>query len=305
MTKLVSHSIRCLAALVLVAFALAEPASANHDEQTYGVEAAKRVQRLVREMPTQTQVMSTATLLLALGIEPEESLKSLADSRDYFLGVLTGIRDGNPELGVVKETHEEVLEALAEVEESWVPFGNIVEGILETKQATAENVKEMARLNVSLLGVTEEVVEAFEEAYLEGRIASILLPMTEVAERQTLLIQKMAKEFFLVAHGQDAVVGRRSLGRTIKAFDRILSALISGEKSLRIYERDIMVVPPPTREIEAQLSRVKQIWDEVRPILKSAGQGTKPSVEDITQVAELVEPLYEEMESAADLYEDL
>ncbi len=273
--------------------------------KTYDIDKATSAQRLIGELPTKTQVMTTAVLLHALAIEPEENLASLAESRDYYRRVLRDFRYGNSELGLVKATDHEFLESLAGVEHLWAPFDVVVERILVSGQATPGDVTELARLNEILLEVSEEIVESFEETYIRGATSSILLPITETAERQTLLIQKMAKEFFLVAYGHDVAANREKLSETIADFDNVLAGLILGDRSVRVGGRDVKMLSAPTGKINAQLLRVRQMWGEFMPIVRSTAQGATPSERDIASLVDLIEPFYELMKSAADMYEDL
>ncbi len=84
-----------------------------------------------------------------------------------------------------------------------------------------------------------------------------------LAGRQRMLTQKMAKEAVFIANGFDV---REDIEKTQQLFERTLNSLIDGDKELGL--------PPATTDnIRHQLQKVKGLWDKFKPDIIAAANG--------------------------------
>lgn len=117
-----------------------------------------------------------------------------------------------------------------------------------------------------------------------------------LAGRQRMLTQKMAKESLLVAADIDADANRKALGETVALFETTLKGLRDGDAALGL--------PKTTNErVVKQLDTVKALFEETKPVFTRAVSGTKPSAADLAILADKSVPLLDEMNRAVQLYE--
>lgn len=117
-----------------------------------------------------------------------------------------------------------------------------------------------------------------------------------LAGRQRMLTQKMAKEALLIAADIDADANRKSLGDTVGLFEKTLAGLRDGDASAGL--------PQTTNErIVKQLDAVKSIFDESKPVFTKIAGGEKPGPADLTAIADKNVPLLDAMNKAVQLYE--
>jgi hypothetical protein len=117
-----------------------------------------------------------------------------------------------------------------------------------------------------------------------------------LAGRQRMLTQKMAKETLLIAADVDAAANRKLLGETVALFEATLKGLRDGDTATGL--------PQTTNErIVKQLDAVKSLFDEINPMFASAAGGGTPSTADLTVIVEKNVPLLDEMNKAVKMYE--
>jgi len=99
-------------------------------------------------------------------------------------------------------------------------------------------------LIIIIVGLSLTVVYVHQSMKSDGKIINI-------AGKQRMLIQKMTKEAFMVASGDEKY--RKTLNETAQIFDTTLNNLIYGNKELGI--------PPAPDEVKQQLLKVKEMWE--------------------------------------------
>ena len=196
-----------------------------------------------------TQKMSKESLLVALGIDRENNLQKLAESRTLFDRMLKGLRHGDALLGLPETTEPEVLDRLSKVEELWPLLHSAIRTSLTRGKVSAHQVETIAELNLPLLSAMEETVSAYARAAQKGALVSVLTVAINLSGRQRMLTQKMSKEVFLIAYGLDERASRRNLADSIALFDQTLHGLIYGNN-------DLGLLPAPTAEIKGQMREV-------------------------------------------------
>ncbi len=267
-------------------------------ERLMSADQAKSSLRFVREMPTQSQKMSVHVLLIALGVDVEQQVKALTESREEFLKVLHALRNGNEEAGVPVIDDRDLTKALIEIEGSWPQFDQIVQAALKTKKVKGENVAALAALNGPLLAATEEAAEAFAKRIGVGNTGSILMPITDQAEQQTLRLQQMFKHSLLIVYGHQPSDNQAALAGHLAQFDRVLIGLRYGDPELKL-------LPAVTPQISAQLDRVIAPWGQAKSLYGRMANGGALEGEALEQFARQSDALYQEVEKVADMYEKL
>lgn len=286
--------------LAFAALTVGQPVQAEEDhghEIVFGTEARKSLARFVGELPDQVQRISTAAMMMALGVDGAEHLGGIEKSRDFFLRVLKILNEGDAQHGIPPATAPKVLEALNKLEGLWLSYDAMIGKGLEAGGFGTEDLLVIARLAAPLSAATNDVADAYGEVHSKVMLRSILVPVTEESERQSVRIQEMFRDYLLIAYGHEVDKRRQSLAASIADFERVLTGLIQGDPELRL-------LAAVNAEIGGQLRQVQRVWKGLRPHMTAAVGGEVDRAK-LLRVAGLVDELYHEMHEVADLYDDL
>jgi hypothetical protein len=258
----------------------------------------QRTINLAQSQAVLAEKMSKELVLVALEVDAKRNLENLESSRALFERTLRGLRDGDVDLGLPGSTNRNFLDSLRKAGELWLVYDATVRTSFESGKITADQVGTVAGLTAPISDAMENAVAALQRDSSEGRLVSLLDTTIELAGRQRFLTQKMSKEFLLIAYGHETKNNKRAPKETIALFDSTLEGLINGDPESRI-------LPPPNREIRAQLRRAARIWDELLPALRTALQGDKVDRETIARMTTIDVPLLEAIDLAISMYESL
>ncbi|MBT5774543.1 MAG: HAMP domain-containing protein [Dehalococcoidia bacterium] len=195
-----------------------------------------------------SQNMSKAAFAVASGDEAaRESLTAIAAEFDQNL---TDLQAGNPQRGIAPPPAS-VAAQLEQVREIWEAF-----------EAQAVIVSAAPYHNDVFHDAATYILDRNVELLVEMNKAVGLLAEQEwatpqainIAGRQRMLSQKMSKEAFAIASGDDA--SREALTATITEFDTSLSDLIDGNAGRNI--------PAASGAVAAQLAVVQDLWAPFR-----------------------------------------
>lgn len=240
--------------------------------------------------------MSKETLLIALEVDTPKHLKELERTRDQFDRTHVGLRNGDAELGLAPVESPAVLDLLAQIEGLWPYFDDAVRGSLRSGAAGRPQIDTLAEFSPPLFEAIDGTADLYLDAATGGQLRSMLPIAIHVSSRQSMLTQRMMKEFLLIAYQYEARKNRRRLKRSSAFFGESLEALIRGD-----LQRKLM--PPPNNEIKLQLDKVDQLWREFQPLIGAVKKGGKPSRDEILRAADLNARLLLAMDRAVSLYE--
>jgi twitching motility protein PilJ len=148
------------------------------------------------------------------------AFRSLKESRDRFENIVTSLRDGNTDLGIVPSPTEIADTQLREVIRMWSPkanegFRGQVDQILSLEKALFsmhDSVTAINQMSPLLLTATDETVEV-------GTRAGMRQELINLASRQGTLSQRIAKDVNLFAQGgNEAAVAAVGFGKDAKRF---------------------------------------------------------------------------------------
>ncbi|MEM6974621.1 MAG: type IV pili methyl-accepting chemotaxis transducer N-terminal domain-containing protein [Pseudomonadota bacterium] len=243
-------------------------------------EVANRHTNLAKQQSMLVQQIAKSACFATLGVNASAQMRYLAGAFDLYSRTNQGLRNGNAALGLVEEQHPNMIQALDEVAR---------DGARWTAQATAAArsrgvVSDQAMITLveqgdRLLPLTQALGERAGRTY--GANNGVPLAQTlriDLAARQRLLSQSMAKSFCLVAKGYRADHYRDELAEAVTLFDTSLGALIDGFESF-----GLQAETEPTRL--ARLDAVRDAWSEIRPAMLAVAGGATPSEDQIASVA--------------------
>jgi hypothetical protein len=237
-------------------------------------------------------------LLAAQGVETADKLVDIQEARQECAHILKGLRQSDERLALRGTSNPEILDDLDKVDALWARFDAKVAESIASGQISRQHVKAIDSLSGPLLSAMDGMVAAFEYFAYGGRTFSVLSRTVNVAQQQSSLTHKMAKEYLLIAYGHEVERNQIRLAETFAKFDRVLTGLVNGDPELR-------VLPAPNPVLKEQYAVVQRLWDDFRPIIESAAKSgqTDPAVLDA--IAHRSTRLAAELNQAVDLYHQL
>ena len=207
-----------------------------------------------------------------------------------------GLRNGDANLGLAPAESPAVLDLLTQIEGLWPYFDDAVRGGLTSGAAGRPQIDAQSEFSPPLFEAIDGAADLFLEEATGGQLRSMLPIAIHVSSRQSMLTQRMMKEFLLVAYQYEARKNRRKLKRSSAFFGKSLEALIRGDLQQKL-------MPPPNNEIKLQLDKVNKLWREFEPLIGAVKKGGKPSRAEILQATDLNARLLLAMDKAVSLYE--
>ncbi len=252
---------------------------------------------VVGSQATTSQIMAKEALLVALNVQRGGTqIQSLDGWHRLFDRTLTGLREGDDILGLPAAATPEIAADLDVAASHWQSFGPAFREGVSTGSLSAEQVSTIATHSVGLMQVLEAVAMKYAEESNRNRLTSMLLNAQLEAIHGTLLSQRMATEYLLIAYGHEAEASRTALAGSIAEFDTVLRNLTSGNLERRL-------LPPPNDRIREELVRAMRTWeDEFRPIIRRALDDGSPPADDAAGMVAANDMLLEHMNTLTSLY---
>ncbi|MEO1293848.1 MAG: type IV pili methyl-accepting chemotaxis transducer N-terminal domain-containing protein [Pseudomonadota bacterium] len=242
-----------------------------------------------------SQRMSRAIAFAALDIERERHFQMLESAHAEFTRALAALRIGDPGLDLPEENDPVVLGALNSVESIWAVFGSLIRGIIDKRAISEPELIAVAKNNTTLLFTADNVVKSLVSVYGDtGENVGVAISIN-IAGRQRMLSQKMAKEAALIALGYETDRTVDHLGSTAELFEISLKALLDGLPSITL--------PPPPDVVRLKLLEVQDIWVGYRDIITSVADAGEATKFDLFAIAAQADPLLVTMNDAVGLYE--
>jgi len=192
-----------------------------------------------------TQKMSKEALLIARGVDIDKNREELLESVALFDRILNGFFNGDKELKLIKTTDKEILNALNNIKSEWELFrtdilkvadGNYNKNILES----------IDKRNLRLLSMVNSVVEMYRD---RSGISPKLAQTINLAGKERMLSQKMAKELLLIANNLKSDKNIQSLKSSGEHFTKTLQNLMKNQDTL-------------DEELLKRVAKVQKLWRE-------------------------------------------
>lgn len=284
--------------LVLMGFALL--AADMQAEEPTAAESG-RILNLSGRQRMLTQKMTKELLFAANEIAKDENLQSARATVDLFDATLYSLRDGSEELGLPATTDARLLRQLGKVDELWIQYKAVVEGIIAKSEVGGDDVSKIAELNLPLLKEMNKCVTLYERqitgASMSGNPA--LAVAVNLSGKQRMLSQRMSKELLLISYGHNAAENQLLLTESYGLFDRTLKGLEVGDDILELSAE------VNTPEILEQLEVVAEVWAMYLPIVKRVASGESLSKAKLEEIQGVNLKLLKEMNKAVGMYEKL
>ncbi|WP_165606552.1 type IV pili methyl-accepting chemotaxis transducer N-terminal domain-containing protein [Yoonia litorea] len=251
--------------------------SANSDlnvltEVALASDASERLE-LVSRLRTLSQQLAAATCTLTSGVVPEEGEAVLHQAKQDFDRYIAALRYGDPELGtLVAETDRKILHDIDEVEAEWALVAEAVLAVL-ADPTDIESAHFVDDHNLKLLELTNQLASDVRGHYTNPfQVSARDSMMIELAGRQLMLTQKMAKDSFEIWTGYNAEAAAEDLAATMQIFGASLEALRHGLPAAGI-------APAPNDVIAEDLDGLLSRWSVIEANLQAQLDGAVLSEE--------------------------
>jgi len=216
-------------------------------------DAADRI-RLADHLTMLTQRVAAASCALTSDVAIEESHDDLENAADQIAIILDALRNGNQDLHILgPETNRRLLHDLDALTAEWGETRDAVASVL----ADGHNVEQAHVIddhNLTLLELSMRLLSDIEGEYTNPyEITQADAMLLNIAGRQRMLTQKMAKDACEIWTEYHADEGRADLTVTMGMFENSLLALRNGMPAAGI-------MAAPTPEIEADLEDLLGRW---------------------------------------------
>ena len=223
--------------------------------------------RLAGQLPMLTQQIAAASCSITSGVDVVEAHDVLERALAEFDRYIVALRDGDAELHILKpEARRRTLVNLDHVETEWHAIHHAVEAVL-TDASDVDSSHTIDDHNLRLLDLTTIFASDIANQYaipFELSAADVL--SLELAGRQRMLTQKMAKDACEIWTGYHAEEAKEDLRSTMGVFENSLNALRYGMA-------DAGIKPASNDVIVADLDDLLTRWSVLKPNLTTLVEG--------------------------------
>jgi len=237
-----------------------------------------------------SQKMAKEALLIALQVDVEAQRKALAGSMKTFDESLKRLIAGDPEQGIPKAPDAAIAEQYAEVVRLWGPY----RGAIEAVGGGGGDPALVASGSRGILAAAAKAVDLYEASQKKVHGGS-QGTVVNIAGRQRMLSQKMAKEALQVALGIEPETSLAELAKTRALFARSQQGLEGGDAELGL---PAAATPAALK----QLQKVSGLWADYQARLDAAAK-PRPAAADLAALASLSQVVLAEANRAVMLLE--
>ncbi|MCK4441175.1 MAG: type IV pili methyl-accepting chemotaxis transducer N-terminal domain-containing protein [Sulfurovaceae bacterium] len=213
------------------------------------------------------QRMTKLSLLISFNINKKSNTQKLIKYSKLYDKTLNAFNNGDKDLGCIPTNNKEIKKQIEIVEKEWKPFYKNIQTIIEDKDKDKKALSYLVSKNELLLKKSNDLVKVYEKTNKsENFLEKARVHVINIAGRQRMLSQKMAKEKLLVVQGKKEYSDK--LKGTIKLFDDSLNTLINGDSKKGI-------IKPSNKHIKEQLIKVAHIWSKLKPLYEKEKSTTK------------------------------
>lgn len=240
-------------------------------------DSADRI-RVAGQLPTLTQQVAAASCSLTSGIDVEEAHDVLEHATAQFDRYIVALRDGDADLHILgPEERRLTLAEIEHVETEWREIHDAVDAVLVDGH-DADNAHVIDNHNLKLLDLTTLLASDIATQYAQPfEISATDLLSIQIAGRQRMLTQKMAKDACEIWIGYHSEKAKDDLRSTMGIFENSLNALRFGMPAAGIKEA-------PSDAIQTDLDNLLARWSILKPNLNTLTEGGELTTEQKVEV---------------------
>lgn len=241
-----------------------------------------------QRMLTQRLAKSVCLKSLASGFE---AAKDARIALEEFEAAMLVLEHGDAARGLPNEANPVILDRLQAVRHSFDPLRTAVLAALADANPVLDDVAATSMSTLTAAHAATGVIAKFNR---DRRVHPAKAASVNIAGRQRMLTQKMAKEACFIAAGHDEAASRNSLGATLVQFNTAMTDLIEGH-----YEHRIPAAPP---EIGAALIALQQYFAPTARRLSAVASGAPLDSAGAIDLARKLDLVLAKMQAVVEMY---
>jgi hypothetical protein len=267
--------------------------------QTSNIESdgADRI-RLASQLPTLTQQVAAASCALTSDVDVEEAHDVLEHATTQFDRYIAALRHGDEEFHILRpEERRLTLADIDHVESEWLAIHGAIDSILVDGH-DVDSAHVIDDHNLKLLELTTILASDIAEQYAQPfEVTAADLLSIQIAGRQRMLTQKMAKDACEIWTGYHSEEAKVDLRDTMVIFENSLNALRFGLEAAGIQGA-------PNDIITADLDDLLGRWAVLKPNLTTLIDGGELNEEQKYEVFHDLEVELAALDHLLDDYKD-
>ena len=218
--------------------------------------AAIETLNLVSRKAMLSQRIAQAVCFASHGVDPLNTKQQAQQAQWLF----------DMELGRMRGEGVATLDEFTRIDALWAPFNAAVSGWMGWSGDVAQHVNSIYQSNQPLADQAEQLADMLRAQYLDdGALPEGAAQQLALKDRLRVLTQKISKEYCFVAYNYEKAANAPALEESMRQFDQLSAALISGSPELN--------VTPVDAEAASRLTQARNEYSRITPILKSAVSG--------------------------------
>ncbi|MEM6938716.1 MAG: type IV pili methyl-accepting chemotaxis transducer N-terminal domain-containing protein [Pseudomonadota bacterium] len=220
-------------------------------------DSAERI-KYAGQLRTYTQQVAAASCAITSNVSADEAYDILVSATSRFDRYLHALTYGDEELGIyAPETKTSIIDGLKEVEAEWKLVHDAIDKVLANGK-DVESAHFIDDHNLRLLELTDKLSAEIKWSHANPFEISAADAMTmEIAGRQRMLTQKMAKRACEIWTGYRADEAKVALATLMQKFEASLRAL-------RFGLTEAGIAPAPNDIIRADLDGLLVRWEGIK-----------------------------------------
>ena len=247
------------------------------------------------KLRTYSEEVAAASCRLSAGINTAQAEGDLKRIRSNVAGILAGLRDGNPALGIpTAEVYSANLKSLDAVLDIWSPIESATTELLSDQSDAA-----------SLQTISSSFGEMFEQtALLASNVSGKYSDPIELLQSDAITLNFATRQMVLLTRMErltcGLIAGNEALG-TVQELEEVMDLFEKSLAALREGFPDAGIPKPPNEAVENALLAIHDHWVEERALLEDviANGGDSETVSEVTATTQT---LVKDVNNAITLY---
>jgi hypothetical protein len=235
-----------------------------------------------------TQKMSKDAIILDLLPSVKDDL---INSYKLYDRTLLGLLNGDKRLNLPKAKDKNIISSIKKLQSIWNPFKDSIIDIINNNNSKIDYI---INHNQNLLTNSNILVRELKKSKKKSYLQKARIDIIDIAGRERMLSQKMAKERFLILKNIKKDLNLKNLKNSMTLFETSLDILINGDLTKKI--------PKPTnKKIKEAFNSVKGLWSFIKPYYNKK----RLSIKDIEMLNNKSNQLLKSMDKAVKLCESV